>query len=183
MVLKGMGFEEITQLGNGSAAWSCLKNRGADVVIASWDMTEMNGMALLKVVRSDPELAHVHIILIADSLTKAQVIEAGEAGVSDILLAPVPNSTLVTKIQTLLELGRDPQAAEVQRLYAKGLQLMENGQWENALDAFGRILTIYESAEIYYNMGYISTGPRRLRRSNPLFPQGHPDQQHLCPGL
>ncbi len=157
LVLKGMGFEEITQLNNGSAAWSCLKNRGADVVIASWNMTEMNGMALLKVVRSDPELAHVHIILIADSLTKAQVIEAGEAGVSDILLAPVPNSTLVNKIQTLLELGRDPQAAEVQRLYAKGLQLMENGQWENALDAFGRILTIYESAEIYYNMGYIST--------------------------
>lgn len=157
LVLKGMGFEEITQVNNGSAAWSHLKNRGSDVVLASWDMAEMNGMALLKVVRSDPELAHVHIILIADTLTKSQVIEAGEAGVSDILLAPTTNSTMVTKIQDLLELDRDPQAAEVQRLYAKGLQLMEQGQWENALDAFGRILTIYESAEIYYNMGYIST--------------------------
>lgn len=157
LVLKGMGFEDITQLNNGSAAWSRLKDRGADVVIASWDMTEMNGMALLKVVRSDPELAHVHIVLIADTLNKSQVIEAGEAGVSDILLAPTTNSTLVKKIQDLLELGRDPQAAEVQRLYAKGLEFMEKGEWENALDSFGRILTIYESAEIYYNMGYIST--------------------------
>lgn len=183
LMLKGMGFEDIAESPNGSLAWSHLKYRGAHAVVASWDMPEMNGMALLKVVRSDPELANVHIILVADSLTKAQVIEAGEAGVSDIVITPINSPTFVKKIQALLELGRDPQAFEAQRLYAKGLQLMEEKRWEEALESFRRILGIYESAEIYYNMGYISTARgsyeeaihyfRKATQINNAFAQAH----------
>ena len=156
-LLLEWGAKQALGAADGTEAWSILKKQGADFVVAAWDMPEMGGLALLKVVRTDPELAEVPFILLAEALTRSQVIEAGEAGVSDILLLPLNPRRLKDKVLGVLESESEPQTLEARRLYNEGLKLMRAQRWEEALKAFQQILKVYESAEVYYNMGYIKT--------------------------
>ncbi len=156
-LLQRMGYSAVVDVADGVEAWSALKNFGADFVIAGWEMPEMNGLALLKVMRADANFYSTPMVLITDGVTKGQVIEAGEAGVSDIIIRPFTPETFRKKVALFLNVDRDPQYVEAEKSYTRGLELMDQGRYEEALEAFKRILSIYENAEIYYNMGYIKT--------------------------
>ena len=78
-VLQELGYENITEAINGSDAWSKLRKHSADFVIAGWHMPEMNGMALLKIMRTDAAFFSVPLFLVTPNINKNQVIEAGEA--------------------------------------------------------------------------------------------------------
>ena len=155
--LTEMGFTSIAEAQNGAEAWATLKRSGADMVIAAWNMPDMHGLALLKVVRTDPVFYSLPFFLVASELTKSQVIEAGEAGVSDILLRPFSPEQFKKRIQTFTDIHPDSQTEAAQASYQEGIVLMEKGEWESALNSFRRVLSIYENAEIHYNLGYIKT--------------------------
>lgn len=156
-MLRDLGFQRVLTARTGTQAFDLLKSQPINLVLTGWAMPEMSGMALLKVIRSDAELAGTPVILVTPEVTKGQVIEAGEAGVSDIVCLPLTPNTIRRKIETALLAGRDPQAVEAERHYQHGLKLMEDQHYDEALQEFQRVLTIYENAEVYYNMGYIST--------------------------
>ena len=156
-LLSGMGFENVRQVQTGTQAWSSLKRAAADFLIAGWKMHEMNGLVLLKVVRSDMVFCDTPFIMVVKQITKHQVIEAGLAGVSDIIVRPFTFETLHERIQALLKLKDDPQYKEAEATYERGVELMQQGLMDEALSYFKRILDIYEDAEIYYNMGFIHT--------------------------
>lgn len=164
-IFQQLGFEKTVVATTGTEAWSILKGKGADLVISGWYMPEMSGLALLKVVRSDNELAQLPFILVADRVTKSQVIEAGEAGVTDMICLPLTPHTVQRKVENALLSGQDPQSREAELQYQRGLELMKAGRWEEALEAFKSILDIFESAEVYYNMGYISTAQGRYEEA------------------
>ena len=155
--LSEMGFTRIIEAVDGAEAWSTLKLTGADIVVAAWNMPDMSGLALLKVARTDPSFYSMPFFLVANELTKSQVIEAGEAGVSDILLRPFSPEQFKKRIQTFTDLHPDSQTEAAVASYQKGLALMEQGEWGSALDSFRKVLSIYENAEIHYNLGYIKT--------------------------
>ena len=155
--LREIGFSRIMEASDGAEAWSILKRSGADLVVAAWNMPDMSGLALLKVTRTDPAFYSLPFFLVADELTKSQVIEAGEAGVSDILVRPFSPEQFKKRIQTFTHIHPDAQTEAATRSYQEGLSLMEAGRWEPALNAFRRVLSIYENAEIHYNLGYIKT--------------------------
>ncbi len=156
-ILAEMGFAQITETADGAEAWSSLKKTGADIVIASWNMPDMSGLALLKVARTDPSFYSLPFFLVADDLTKSQVIEAGEAGVSDILVRPFSPEQFKKRIETFTSFCPDAQTEAATKSYQEGVSLMEEEKWQPALDAFRRVLSIYENAEIHYNLGYIKT--------------------------
>lgn len=155
--LREIGFNRIIQASDGAEAWSILKRSGAGLVVAAWNMPDMSGLALLKIARTEPSFYSLPFFLVADELTKSQVIEAGEAGVSDILIRPFSPEQFKKRIQSLAQLHPDAQTEAATRSYQEGLDLMEEGRWEPALNAFRQVLSIYENAEIHYNLGYIKT--------------------------
>ena len=51
--LTSLGYENIIKADSGDNAWVILKAKNVDCIICSYDMTEMSGIALLKITRRD----------------------------------------------------------------------------------------------------------------------------------
>ncbi len=167
--LKDMSYNNIMEAQNGAEAWSSIKSSHIDFVVSSWDLPDMTGVALLRIIRADLKYSFMPVLLIADQITKGQVIEAGEAGVSDLILQPFSPDTFKKKIKSIIQVDLDPKNIETEMNYAQGVKFMKEGRWNEALTSFKRILSIEkESAEVYYNMGYIQTA------------QGNYDEAILC---
>ena len=167
-MLNNMGYPEIYQTGDGTEAWTLFKNNEIDFVISAWDIPEMSGLVLLKIIRADIKHISVPFLIMTESVTKAQVIEAGEAGVSDLITLPFAEELFRQKIEHILQVDMDPKRIEAEKNFERGVALMNEERWEEALTAFQAILTVLENAEVYYNMGYIYTA------------QGKYDEAILC---
>lgn len=168
-LLKEMGFESIQEAVNGSDAWTKLRKYRADFVIAGWHMPEMNGMALLKIMRTDPAFYAVPLFLVTPNINKNQVIEAGEAGVSDIILLPLTKDTLERKLNSVFEAAPEPEFQMAEKYFQEGLEFMNQNRWEEALSCFQQVLTVHQNAEVYYNMGYIKTAQGRYEEAIQYF--------------
>ncbi len=155
--IKDMGYTDIRATASGTMAWTILKQHGADVIICGLNLKEINGLTLLKIARADDDYFETPFLLLADLVTEQQVVEAGEAAVTEILCRPITAERLQKRIKTLLDPPEDMDQAQVQSLFQKGSDLMMAEKWESALKVFRQLLKFFKSSEIYYNMGYINT--------------------------
>ncbi|MEW6265581.1 MAG: tetratricopeptide repeat protein [Thermodesulfobacteriota bacterium] len=157
-LLRDLGFDEVLFSGSGAEAWAMIKKVDLNLILSAWSLkAEMNGLGLLKVVRADTNYSAIPFILLVEEITKSQVIEAGESGVTDILLRPFTKETFKRKVEQNLFPEEDPQTQEAKKMYGQGVLYMKEGRFEEALTSFKRILSVYDNAEVYYNMGYIKT--------------------------
>jgi tetratricopeptide (TPR) repeat protein len=168
-MLSDIGNFDTTIAAHGSEAWDKARQESFDLVVATWQMPEMSGPALLKVLRADSKFASLPVMLLASEITKGQVIEAGEAGVSDIILLPLSLQVLKRKIDGLTQGEQDPQAMEAERHYQLGLQLMERESWEEALQCFQKVIATQQNPEVFYNMGFIKTAQGRYEEAIQYF--------------
>jgi tetratricopeptide (TPR) repeat protein len=168
-ILRELGFQNIIEAVNGSDAWTKLRKYGADFVIAGWHMPEMNGMALLKIMRTDPAFFAVPLFLVTPNINKNQVIEAGEAGVTDIILLPLTKDTLGRKLDVVFEAVPEPEFQMAEKYFQEGLEFMNQNRWQEALSCFQQVLTVHQNAEVYYNMGYIKTAQGRYEEAIQYF--------------
>lgn len=155
--LRDMGYKELLQASDGEEGLAMVENFTVDLVIADWDLQGMTGVALLKAIRANIKYHTIPVILVIERITKAQVIEAGEAGVNEMIVLPFSPDVFKSKTEAIIKVDLDPKHIEAQEKYDQGTQLMKESRWEEALACFQLILAIHENAEIYYNMGYIHT--------------------------
>ena len=164
-MLKNMGFTKILQAADGNEAWSMIKTFQVAMVICSWRLSrDMSGLVLLKVIRADQAYAEIPFLMVVDEITRAQVLEAGQAGVSDIIVLPFDVDTFKKKVEQSLK-GEDAETIESKVLISQGSKLMQEGRYQEALDSFQKVLTVHESAEVYFNLGYIRTSQGRYEEA------------------
>lgn len=169
-LLRDMGYSDVLTPGHGDQAWSIIKSQHVDFVFSAWRLLpEMSGLDLLKVIRADLSHAAIPFILIVEEITKSQVIEAGEAGVTDIILRPFTRETFKRKMTENLLAEDDPQTREVRRHLSQGVSLMKQRRYNEALAAFKKVLQVYQNAEVYYNLGYIKTAQGKYEEAIQAF--------------
>ncbi len=156
-MLHKIGLRKIEQTGDGPTAWDLMKKSKPGIVIAQWEMPEMNGMALLRLIRSDVDQCDTPVMLWTEGITRSDVVKAGEAGVNAILVDPFSVEILENKIQLILEFDMTPSTEKAKCFLEKGDALLNEGKLDQALKEFEKVLEILESAEVYYNIGYIKT--------------------------
>jgi tetratricopeptide (TPR) repeat protein len=156
-LLRDMGIVQVESTPSGTTAWALLKRQGAELVVAGWNLQEIGGLSLLKIMRADADFVTTPFLLLSEVVTQAQVVEAGEAGVSEILCRPITLERLRDRVNELLYPTEDATKLEAERVYARGLKLMEEKRWQEAMAVFQHILTLFDSPEVYYNLGYINT--------------------------
>ena len=100
-LLKQLGFENVDDAGDGSAALAKLRNQKYGLVISDWNMEPMSGYDLLQEVRGDPELAAVPFIMVKAESKTENVIAAKKAGVSNYIVKPFNAQTLRNKIEAV----------------------------------------------------------------------------------
>jgi Tfp pilus assembly protein PilF len=165
-LLREMGITDVQTASNGTDAWAAIKNTNVNFVISAWNLLEdMSGLVLLKVVRADRAFFNIPFMLVVEEITKGQVIEAGEAGITDIIIRPFTNEVFKRKIEGTLRPEMDKEQEEGNKLYTNGVEMMKQGRYDEAVKSFKKILDLHQSAEVYYNMGYIKTAQGRYEEA------------------
>ena len=101
-LLKQLGFENVDEAMDGSAALHKLREKPYDLVISDWNMEPMTGLQLLKEVRTDVKLKDVPFIMITAESKSENVIVAKKAGVSNYIVKPFTAAVLESKIKAVL---------------------------------------------------------------------------------
>ena len=102
-ILKQLGYENLEEAEDGAQAYSKLKAGGFGFVVTDWNMPNMDGLGLLKKVRSDPELKDLPILMVTAEAEKEKVIEAIKAGVNNYVVKPFTAEVLKEKIDRIFE--------------------------------------------------------------------------------
>ena len=101
-LLKQLGFNNVDEATDGSAALQKLRDKDYHLIISDWNMEPMSGMQLLTEVRADTKLKELPFIMITAESKTENVIAAKEAGVSNYIVMPFNAATLKTKLTAVL---------------------------------------------------------------------------------
>ncbi|MDR3423900.1 MAG: response regulator [Alphaproteobacteria bacterium] len=101
-LLKQLGFKNIHQATDGSAALKVLREIPMGLIISDWNMQPMTGLQLLKEVRADDKLKPTPFIMITAESKTENVVAAKEAGVNNYIVKPFNAETLKQKIAAVL---------------------------------------------------------------------------------
>jgi len=99
-ILKELGYE-VCEAGNGKEALKVMESQKAAVnlVLADWNMPEMNGLELLKQLRQDPDLDSLKVIMVTTETELDHVVSALEAGANEYVMKPFTRDIIVEKLQ------------------------------------------------------------------------------------
>lgn len=92
----GHAFDEAE---NGMEALEKLRGGAYDLLIIDRNMPKMTGIQAVTVIRSNPKLAALKIIMCTSASVTAEVDEAFAAGASDYLLKPINLQMLMGKVK------------------------------------------------------------------------------------
>jgi two-component system chemotaxis response regulator CheY len=98
--LKELGFE-VCEAANGREALEVIEADKAAVtlVLADWNMPEMNGMDLLKRLRQDPALSSLVVVMVTTETELDQMAAALAAGANEYVMKPFTKDILVEKLE------------------------------------------------------------------------------------
>jgi two-component system chemotaxis response regulator CheY len=99
-ILKELGYA-VSEAANGREALTLLETQPAAVslVLADWNMPEMNGLELLRALRKKPELASLAVVMVTTETELEQMAAALEAGANEYVMKPFTKEILVEKLQ------------------------------------------------------------------------------------
>ena len=100
-LLKQLGFEDVDDASDGSAALGKMREKRYGLVISDWNMEPMTGYELLKEVRADPALSKTPFIMVTAESKTENVIAAKKAGVNNYIVKPFNAQTLQSKIEAV----------------------------------------------------------------------------------
>lgn len=86
----------------GAKALELLRAKGADLAIIDRNMPGLGGIDVVKVIRSDPKLDKLKILMCTAASVTAEIDEAFAAGADDYVLKPLNFAALLGKVAKAL---------------------------------------------------------------------------------
>ncbi|MCD9543739.1 chemotaxis protein CheY [Photobacterium carnosum] len=102
-LLRDLGFNNTVEADDGLTALPLLKRGDFDFVVTDWNMPGMQGIDLLRQIRSDEQLKHLPVLMITAEAKRDQIIEAAQAGVNGYIVKPFNAVTLKEKLAKIFE--------------------------------------------------------------------------------
>jgi len=102
-LLKQLGFENVDDASDGTAALEKMRAQKYGLIISDWNMEPMTGYELLQKVRGDRDLCETPFIMITAESKTENVIAAKKAGVNNYIVKPFNAQTLKGKIEAVFE--------------------------------------------------------------------------------
>lgn len=108
-VLGLLGFKTIHAASSGEAGYKLFKERNPDIVITDWMMEPMDGVELIKMIRtrSDSPNPFVPIILVTGYAATTKVKIARDNGMTEFLVKPFTAKELAARITHVINRPRD----------------------------------------------------------------------------
>lgn len=104
--LKELKYNNVSEVSNGREALQFMiasqaVNKGVQIVIADWNMPELNGLELLKEIRKTEEWRKLPYILLTSESEKTLVTQAIIAGVNQYIVKPFSQKIIKTKLDSV----------------------------------------------------------------------------------
>lgn len=102
-LLKDLGFSNIQEADDGNTALPMLQQGDFDFVVTDWNMPGMQGIDLLRAIRSDDKLKQLPVLMVTAEAKKEQIVAAAQAGVNGYVVKPFTAATLKEKLDKIFE--------------------------------------------------------------------------------
>ncbi|MDX9714384.1 MAG: chemotaxis response regulator CheY [Dissulfurispiraceae bacterium] len=102
-LLKQLGFENIDEAEDGNMALNKLRGGSFGLVVSDWNMPNMEGIELLRNLRSDDALKEIPFLMVTAEAEKEKVIEAIKAGVDNYIVKPFTAEILKEKLEKIAD--------------------------------------------------------------------------------
>lgn len=102
-LLRDLGYNNTFEADDGSTALPMLESGDFDFVISDWNMPIMQGIDLLRKMRSDPKLKSLPFLMVTAEAKREQIVVAAQAGVNGYIVKPFTADTLKDKIDKIFE--------------------------------------------------------------------------------
>jgi two-component system chemotaxis response regulator CheY len=101
-ILVELGYETC-EAGNGVEALKVLEveKDAIKLVLADWNMPEMNGLDLVKQIRQLPEFAEMKVIMVTTETELTHMTSALEAGANEYVMKPFTKDILLEKLELI----------------------------------------------------------------------------------
>jgi two-component system chemotaxis response regulator CheY len=101
-ILNQLGFRDIVEARSGRDALSKLEKQSVDLIISDWNMDDIDGLTLLKVIRRHPRTREMPFIMATGRSDKEQVKEAITCGVNNYIIKPFDAVTMKRRIEAVI---------------------------------------------------------------------------------
>ena len=95
--LRGWGYEVI-EAADGAEAWEEVRKTNPPIVVTDWQMPEMDGVDLIRKIRSDSDPTYHYTILLTSRSEMKDVVEGLEAGADDFVAKPFDKDELRVRV-------------------------------------------------------------------------------------
>lgn len=98
--LKDIGYE-VREAANGREALDVIaaEKNAVTLVLADWNMPDINGLELLKRLRQLPEHCSVVVVMVTSETDVDKMTTALEAGANEYVMKPFTKDILIEKLQ------------------------------------------------------------------------------------
>lgn len=100
--MRELGFE-VSEAANGREALEIVEavQSPFSLVLADWNMPEVNGLDLLKRLREKPELSALVVVMVTTETEMSQMTAALEAGANEYIMKPFTRDILMEKLELI----------------------------------------------------------------------------------
>jgi signal transduction histidine kinase len=149
---------DVEAVADGAAAWRHVKEHAPDLVLSDVMMPELDGFALLAVIRRHERSRSIPVILLSARAGEEARIEGLDAGADDYLVKPFSARELIARVASQLQLARLRRETE-QRIAESEQRLREA---DRRKDEFLALL----AHELRNPLAPVRTGLELIRLSN-----------------
>lgn len=102
-LLQELGYQDIEEAEDGQDALNKLRANAFDFVVSDWNMPNLDGLELLKIIRSDATLAKLPVLMVTAEAKRENIIAAAQAGANGYIVKPFTAATLEEKLGKIFE--------------------------------------------------------------------------------
>ncbi len=106
---KSLGFENVDEAASGQQTVSAIskaqtKGKPYTLIFLDWNMPDITGYDVLKMIRADPILKDTKVIMVTAEKSSEQVIASAKAGVNGYIIKPFNANEIKNKIEVALNI-------------------------------------------------------------------------------
>jgi class 3 adenylate cyclase len=190
--LNNIGIKYISEAGDGNEAVERLRHESFDLMLLDMEMPGLDGLDVLKIVKSTPELSYLPVIIVSSADDFDRVVECIQVGAEDYLPKPFNAVLLRARVfsslekkrlrdldrERILELQREKELLSIEQMKSEKLMLnilpkpiadrLKKGE-KSIAGSYPEVTVIFSDLVGFTKMSAQKTAPELVKLLNDIF--------------